>query len=130
MFCFPYYLNKIININNVVHKSLVKMLFSNYDRVETVLEYEMETMVEVLRKGLYDKIPELGIKEPVMNMNQLRMFEGGKMLVDGKSLAEFKVKQYDDHPTAITISIRPVSVPPSIVKEKEEPTPSGCCIIS
>jgi len=111
-------------------KVSLRCLFSNYDRVETILEYEMETMVEVLRKGLYDKIPELGIKEPVMNMNQLRMFEGGKMLVDGKSLAEFKVKQYDDHPTAITISIRPVSVPPSIVKEKEEPTPSGCCIIS
>eukprot|EP00943_MAST-04B_sp_MAST-4B-sp1_P003894 g3894.t1 len=84
-------------------------------------------MIEVVRQGLFDKLSELGIKEPVSDINQLRMFEGGKMLINGKSLAESNVKRYEDHPTAITVSIRPANLPPSITREAKEATSTGCC---
>ena len=108
-------------------KVSLRCLFSNHDRVETTLEYEMNTMIEVVRQGLFDKLSELGIKEPVSDINQLRMFEGGKMLINGKSLAESNVKRYEDHPTAITVSIRPANLPPSITREAKEATSTGCC---
>lgn len=108
-------------------KVSLRFLFSNLDRVETTLEYDMKTKVEVVRKCLFDKVSELGIKEPVNDITQLRMFEGGKLLSDGKSLADFNVKRYEDHPTAITVSIRPANVPPSIAKEQGGATSTGCC---
>ena len=108
----------------------LRFLIANYDRCETVMEYEMTASIESVRQGLFDKLPDLGVKETVTNVNQLRMFEGGKMLVDGKSLADSNVRVYEDNPTAITVSIRPANVPPNISTEKNGPSQGGCCVIS
>ena len=94
------------------------------------MEYDMTASIETVRQGLLDKLPDLGVKETVTNVNQLRMFEGGKMLVDGKSLADSKVRVYEDNPTAITVSIRPANVPPNISTERMIPSQGGCCVIS
>ena len=107
----------------------LRFLIANYDRCEAVMEYDMTASIETVRQGLLDKLPDLGVKETVTNVNQLRMFEGGKMLVDGKSLADSNVRVYEDNPTAITVSIRPANVPPSISSGKNGSSQGGCCVV-
>ena len=119
----------------------LRFLFANYDRVETTQEYDLETTnVDTIRSELFEKIPELNLpeEEKVENLSQLRLFEGGKLMVDGKTLKESNVSVSDAHPTVVTVSIRPLNISPSKQTKKaqrgegarnNETQQSGCCTI-
>ena len=124
--------------------SLVKLrfLFANYDRVEVTKEYDLETTkIETIRSDLHSKVPELKLPDGVKveNVSQLRLFAGGKVLVDGKTLKDSNILVTDAHPTAVTVSIRPADIPPSSqtkkaratkIRRNNEAQQSGCCSIS
>ena len=111
----------------------VRFVFANYDRVETTDEYETkDTKVDVLRAALFAKIQDKTIQFPdnadVQEVSQLRMFEAGKMLVDGKTLEQSNFTVTSEHPTVITVSVRPINA--GVGGSGQSSTGPGCCIIT
>ena len=111
----------------------VRFIFANYDRVETTGEYETsDTKVDALRAALFAKIQDKTIQFPdnadVQDVSQLRMFEAGKMLVDGKTLEQSNFTITSEHPTVITVSVRPINA--GVAGSGGSSADSGCCIIT
>ena len=110
----------------------VRFMFANYDRVETTAEHETtDTKVDALRAALFAKIQDKTIQFPdnadVQDVSQLRMFEGGKMLVDGKTLEQSNFTITSEHPTVVTVSVRPTNA--GVVGSGGSSTQPGCCIV-
>jgi hypothetical protein len=82
----------------------LRFLFANFDGINKELTFPYTTRVSEIKERLLANWPEKVTQTTAAGM---RLLTAGRLLEDGKTLAEAKVPKYPDHATPVNISFLP-----------------------
>ena len=83
----------------------LKFLFANFDGVAVELSFPYATRVASVKETLLASWPERVTTVPTAG--GMRLLTAGRLLEDGKTLAECKVPRYDAHATPVNVALLP-----------------------
>lgn len=127
----------------------LKFLFANFDGITVDLTFPYSTKVSTVKDALLQAWPER--VTTTTTPSGMRLLTGGRMLEDGKTLAECRLPKYDAHPTPVNVSILPKGKSYTEVTQSGEkvegrkpsgvgaggaagapaaPVEGGCCVVS
>jgi hypothetical protein len=82
----------------------LRFLFANFDGINKEITFSYGTKISEVKERLLANWPEKVTQTTAAGM---RLLTAGRMLEDGKTLAESKVPKYPEHATPVNISFLP-----------------------